>query len=342
MPAETPMPATIFGVAQEAGVSITTVSHVFSGKRHVSRETKERVLEVADRLGYRPRASARALATGRSMTIALQYSMPGAALLMNPLLAEILPAMSEIALRSGYSFIFVPPDPPSEVFVTPLLSERRIDAAILLFPLASDRFVRAVLDAGLPVITLGRIPGRQDAWVVDHDHDGACAQALAHLEERGYNRPALVLVESASRFSSDMRDAFNRLAPAGSEVAVSAELSEADSYNLGLELLDRPDRPDSIFCLNDLLAAGVKRAADELGIGVPDELGIISVGDSDLAAFGPVPLTSLRPRIDRAGRKLVELVNEVLDRHNRAQLDQDGPAELIPMQLIERASTARS
>ena len=69
--------ANIFQVAPEAGVSITTVSHVFSSKRHVSEETRKRVLAVSERLGYRPRASARALATGRSMTIALQHSLSG-------------------------------------------------------------------------------------------------------------------------------------------------------------------------------------------------------------------------------------------------------------------------
>jgi DNA-binding LacI/PurR family transcriptional regulator len=91
--------STIFEVAEGAGVSITTVSHVSSGKRHVSDDTCARVRDVAAVLAYTPRASARALATGRSMTIALQQSMPGTEFALNPFFGAMLASMSEATLR---------------------------------------------------------------------------------------------------------------------------------------------------------------------------------------------------------------------------------------------------
>jgi DNA-binding LacI/PurR family transcriptional regulator len=328
--------STIFEVAQEAGVSITTVSHVFSGKRHVSEDTRERVLRIATTLGYKPRASARALATGRSMTIALQHSMSGAEFVLNPFFGAMLPAMSEAALRSGYAFIFVPPDPPEDVFVVPLVLERRVDAAILIDPVPSDVFVRAVLELDLPAVSLGRIEGESRLPVVDHDHADACARVLEHLLLRGYTRPALLSLDSEMSYVLDMNSAFGRIAPAGSPILAVPELSERAAYEFALELLSGTDRPDSIFCLNDLLAVGVKRAAADLDIPIPSELGLVGVGDSALATVGPVSLTSMRAYPERAGARLIELLEAMLSEDDIV-LDV-GP---LPMELVARESTQR-
>lgn len=336
---ETPVPpgaATIFSVAEQAGVSITTVSHVFSGKRHVSDDTRERVLRVAEGLGYKPRASARALATGRSMTIALQHSMSGAEFVLNPFFGAMLPSMSEAALRTGYAFIFVPPDPPPEVFVTPLVCERRVDAAILIDPVASDGFVQAVLELGLPAVSLGRVDGHPEVPGVDHDHASACAQVLEHLRLRRYSHPALLSLESGMSYALDMDAAFTEMAPEGSPVVAAPELSEQVAYDLALELLGRTDRPDSVFCLNDLLAAGVKRAAADLGIVIPGGLGLVGVGDSALAAVGPIPMTSMRAFPELAGRRLIELIEMILDGSAVTP-----PGDALPMELIPRESTLR-
>ena len=89
--------ATIFDVAEAANVSITTVSHVFSGKRRVNEATRQRVLDAAERLSYRPRAIARALAAGRTNTLALSIPFTGPDLLLNSFFQEFLPAEQTIA-----------------------------------------------------------------------------------------------------------------------------------------------------------------------------------------------------------------------------------------------------
>jgi DNA-binding LacI/PurR family transcriptional regulator len=89
---------TIFEVAEAAGVSITTVSHVFSGNRRVREETRRRVLETAERLAYRPRATAQALATGRTNTLALQVSISGESLVLNPFFTSLLASLSLAAI----------------------------------------------------------------------------------------------------------------------------------------------------------------------------------------------------------------------------------------------------
>ena len=218
--------ATIFEVASEAGVSITTVSHVFSSKRHVSEETRRRVLAVSDRLGYRPRASARALATGRSMTIALQHSLSSPEFALNPFFAAMLTSMSEAAISSGYSFVFVPADPPAEVFVTPLIAERRVDWAILIDPVPGDAFVDAVIALEMPAVSLGRVEGHPEILPVDHDHASALKGVLDYLKIQGYESPAMLSLAAEMSYAADMDAAFERFAPAGAPVLSAAEFSE--------------------------------------------------------------------------------------------------------------------
>jgi DNA-binding LacI/PurR family transcriptional regulator len=329
--------ANIFQVALEAGVSITTVSHVFSSKRHVSEETRKRVLAVSERLGYRPRASARALATGRSMTIALQHSLSSPEFALNPFFAAMLTSMSEAAISAGYSFIFVPADPPAEVFVTPLIAERRVDGAILIDPVPGDAFVEAVIDRDLPAVSLGWIEGHPEKLSVDHDHARALGGVLAHLASQGYDRPAMLSLTAEMSYVADMDAAFERLAPAGAPLLAADEFSERSGYELALELLEAPDRPDAIFCVNDILAAGAARAAADQGVAVPGELGIVGVGDSPRAREATTPLTSVRVFPERAGTLLLELIEALLANHG----DPPEPPAPLPTELIVRRSTSR-
>ena len=323
-----PTSATIFEVASQAGVSITTVSHVFSGKRHVSEETRRRVHAVADRLGYRPRASARGLATGRSMTIALQHSLSSPEFALNPFFAAMLTSMSEAAISSGYSFIFVPADPPAEVFVTPLIAERRVDGAILIDPVPGDAFVDAVIALEMPAVSLGRVEGHPEKLSVDHDHGRALREVLDHLRVQGYRRPAMLSLAAEMSYVADMDAAFEQLAPAGAPVLSAAEFSERSGYELAQELLEGPDRPDAIFCVNDILAAGAARAAADQGVAIPRELGIVGVGDSVRAREAAIPLTSLRVFPERAGTLLLELIEVLL-----ASGEQPEPPDPLPTEL---------
>jgi DNA-binding LacI/PurR family transcriptional regulator len=336
-PPSPPTSPNIFQVASEAGVSITTVSHVFSSKRHVSEETRRRVLAVSERLGYKPRASARALATGRSMTIAVQHSLSSPEFALNPFFGAMLTSMSEAAISSGYSFIFVPHDPSPEVFVRPLIEERRVDGAILIDPVPGDVFVEAVIEFELPAVSLGRVEGHPEKLTVDHDHARALEGVLAHLGDQGYERPAMLSLAAEMSYVADMDAAFDRIAPVGAPLLAAAEFSERSGYELMLELLEAPDGPDAIFCVNDILAAGAARAAAERGVIVPDELGIVGVGDSVRAREAAIPLTSVRVFPERAGTLLLELIEAVLA-NGEGQPD---PPDLLPSELVVRRSTSR-
>jgi DNA-binding LacI/PurR family transcriptional regulator len=222
------------------------------------------------------------------------------------------------------------------VFVTPLLAERRVDGAILIDPVPGDSFVDAVVALDMPAVSLGRVEGHPEMLSVDHDHAMAMRGAVEHLELQGYERPAMLSLAAEMSYVADMDAAFERFAPPGAPVLSATEFSERSGYELAQELLEAPDPPDAIFCVNDILAAGAAHAAADLGVLVPDELGIVGVGDSVRAREAAVPLTSVRVFPERAGALLLELIEAAL-----ATGEQPAPPEPLPTELVVRQSTTR-
>jgi LacI family transcriptional regulator len=328
-------PPTIFDIAQAAGVSITTVSHVFSGNRPVGTETRQKVVEAAERLNYRPRSRARALATGRTMTLALQISFSGPELLFNPFFTSLLPELSGAAIELGYSFAFVPSDTGSGSFAEPLIGRRAVDAAIFIDPRRGDPFVRAVIDARLPYVSLGRVLDAPRGPQVDHDHREVCRTVVTHLREQGYERIAMVSLREEVSYVTDLECAFGELEPDGA--VVRAELLSVEAGRAAAnELLAAPERPDALFCMNDVLALGALQAGREAGLRVPEDLGVVGIEDSTLARHSEPSLTSVRVHPDEAGRLLVVTIDQVLTAGG-----DPAPVVWVPIDLIVRHSSSR-
>src|SRR5918996_5673603 len=295
--------ATIHEVARRAGVSITTVSHVYSGKRPVAPETKERVLRAADALEYRPNRTARGLATGRAMTFGLH----------------------------------VPPEGDDQGSFQELLISRGVDGVIVADPESSDPVIPGLVDAEVPVITIGRyLPDPGLPWV-DNDHARALHDLFAHLDEQGYERFALLSTRGAISYFRDVEATYTREAE-GRDMPMmiqrTPDLSEEEAHRQAVRLLDRPDPPDVIIASVDRQAIGVLRAADELGIQVPQELGVAGEGDTVLAEHARPPLTSIRVHPGELGATAVESLLRLVE--GEQVDDRLPPAEVAPRKSTRR------
>jgi DNA-binding LacI/PurR family transcriptional regulator len=332
---EKPSGVTIFEVAEEAGVSITTVSHVFSGKRPVGEKTRKRVLATAERMAYRPSARAQALATGRTMALAVQFPLSSSDVFLNPYFIAFLPALSEAAVERGYTFALVPPDPAEKTFLEPLIEKRTIDGAVLLDPRAGDRFPLALAAAGIPFVSLGRVadlPGRPR---VDQDWHAGLGEVVAHLRAQGYVQPELIGLPGELSTVIDIERAF---AAHVSEPLVTNpdDSSDTAATEVAELLLAERRRPDAFICMTERQAAGVYRAADAMGVRIPHELGVVSLGDSALALAMDPSLSALAPFPEQAGHLLIALIDRALAGHDVPEVT------LVPTQLMTRGSTARA
>jgi len=327
----------IYEVAKQAGVSITTVSHVFSGRRPVAPETRDRVLDVARKLNYRPRLTAQGLATGRAMILGIHFPFEGDSLVSNPYFPELLEGLSEAAARAGYGFLLIPRSLEQPDFNQGDLLNR-LDGAIIVDPTMDDSHLRTILDHDFPTITIGRHLGRRQFPWIDADHQHGIRQLFRHFDERGYRNPALISTALNMSYIEDIEQAFAQEAEARGipvRIAQPDDLSEHEAYAVATEMLGEVDSPDAIVAATDHQAISVLRAARELGIHVPTELGVVGEGDTVLAGNAIPPLTSISVQPRRLGQAAVELLLGLLDGAETAE------EQLIPAELIARDSTLK-
>jgi DNA-binding LacI/PurR family transcriptional regulator len=325
----------IHDVAREAGVSITTVSHVFSGKRRVALETEERVRAAAKKLGYLPRSVARGLATGRSMTLAIAFPFEDNSLVLDPYFSRLLEGFSGAAAEAGYGFLFVPASPKRSTFpLNQLLIEGRFDGAIVADPAEHDDLIPILRRHGVPVVTTGRYgSGRSVPWV-DNDNRGGMRAMLEHVEAMGYERPALVNMSSELSYSRDIEDEFRQAVGPDAPIVTTDEVTEEAGYVGAMELLDAESPPDVILGSSDRQALGVLRAARELDLAVPEELGVAGAGDT-IAVHAHPPLTSVRVQARDLGETAVNWLLALID-------GGEPPEErVLATEVVARGSTAR-
>ncbi|MEV6425568.1 LacI family DNA-binding transcriptional regulator [Streptomyces sp. NPDC051662] len=295
-------------VAARAGVSVTTVSHVLSGRRPVSDKTKARVLGVIEELGYQPNALAQGLRTRRTMTVGL--IVPD---LTNPFYPMMLRGLDDVMVPAGYRTLVCNTDGTREQETAFLrdMATRRVDGVVIA-PFQLTRKDLLKHRKIMPVVRLGGGPFDADLGdLVRSDDEGGMAQAVRYLCDLGRRRVAYI---GGTRHTgpSDVREAgFRRaLAEAGRVVDEDLVVRGGFTRDAGRDaaevLLDREDRPDAIACANDLIAIGVLDAARKRGLRVPAELAVTGYDDIDAASLITPALTTVVNPAREVGRSCGE------------------------------------
>lgn len=329
--------ATVKDVALAAGVSARTVSNVVNGYEHVAAETRRRVQEACERLGYRPNLMARNLRSGRSKVIALVVPEIG-----SPYFGELGQSIIEAARSQGYVVLidhtggdveqekdFLVRSSASSLFDGVLLSPSRVTGDEL----------RSILD--VPFVLLG--PRLFDP-AFDHvsiDNVAAAAEVTGHLLARGRRRVAAIGEQDWAGSAAQVRTLGFRRAheelglPVHEELIVpTAHFQREDGAAAMTNLLESGKRPDAVFCLNDLLALGAMRAIHKHGLRVPEDIAVAGFDNIEEGQYSTPSLTTIAP--DR--RVIAQLaVERLLARINQEPVDQP-PRLVVPHKLLVRES----
>lgn len=296
-------------VARLAGVSKSTVSRAFAEDSSISANKKERIIEAARKLGYRPNAMARSLRTTRSNLVGILLEE-----FTNPLFLRILELVTARLQANGLHAITVNASKDHSLSeAMELVMQYRIDGLIV----SSDMPLQIEYECAqmnIPVIAFARRDRRiQGALSVCLDEIEAGRTAARHLVEQGYQTPAFMggfpdVSVSIERFTG-FRD---ELAEHGLRVA-AVEYAGDNTYDLGFKagkkLLAGPSRPDSVFCVNDQVAIGVIDAArKEFGLSIPTDLGVVGVDDIWMARTAQYDLTTIVQPLEAMADALVELL----------------------------------
>ncbi len=292
---------TIAEVAELAGVSRTTVSHVLSGNRPVAATTRERVERTIDQLRFRPNGLARSLRIQRSDTIAL--IIPDITNPFYPVLARGL----DDAMSGRYRTYVCNTDAVREhelEFVADV-SDRHVDGMVIVPFQIEAPDLSHILDLGMPVVSLGgRVDDPRVDVVLTDDEHGAF-EATRHLVLRGHRRVGMIRGAEGTdlqRFTGYRRALDVTGIPFESGLTAIGDWTRPGGSRAMHALLAVPDPPTAVFSANDLMAIGAMDAARDAGLSLPGDLALVGYDDIEAAALVSPPLTTVVNPAYEAGR----------------------------------------
>jgi DNA-binding LacI/PurR family transcriptional regulator len=282
---------TIDDVAARAGVSSAAVSFAMNGRPGVGEQTRRRILDAAEELGWRPSAHARALTEARARAIGLLLSRPVEQLEVDPFFVRFLAGVERTLARSDHALVLRVLDSQEPVDPTAyarLAASGRVDGFLLCDIELEDPRFELLADAGLPAVIAGRPVSPSPFPWVETQHASGIAAVVEHLLELGHRHVGFVGgLERYEHVQARLNVWRETLAAAGVE---PGPVAFADPATLPAA----HPRPTAIVHSSDVLAAAALAAARDAGIAVPGELSITGFDDSPLAVLASPPLTSVR------------------------------------------------
>jgi DNA-binding LacI/PurR family transcriptional regulator len=298
---------TIADVASAAGVSKTAVSFAFNSPGRLGQATLERVLGVAQDLGYTPHPAARALSTKRSGTIGLLIPQRLAIVFGNPFVSELIQGLGEQCDEHDLTLLLVPPLDGSLEQAIRMVS---VDGFISLGLSPEDSAVRVLERIGIPNVLIDS-EGSADHPAVNIDDEAGAEAAAKHLLGLGHRRIAILVLPpvraekdpspSVTRRLSGYRKAIDAAgAPEPSTVVAGISVAAGGR---AFESLPRGRRgPTGVLAMSDMAAIGVLGAAESARLRVPEDLSVVGFDDIPASAWTSPPLTTVRQPIVEKGK----------------------------------------
>lgn len=330
---------TMKDVAQAAGVSVTTVSHVINETRYVSEDLRARVLQAMEELSYHPNILARSLRQGITHTIGL--IVPDNS---NPFFAEIARVAETVGFENDYSVILCNSDKNVEresAYINVLIA-KQVDGVIFIAAGSEQQHLRELAAQGIPVVVADREVPQELADVVLVNHEQGGYDATGHLITLGHRRIACIAGPSPLTPSADRVRGYRRaLREAGIPIEEELVVRCTESYLGGetamAQLLRLDELPTAVFTYNDVTAIGALRAIRNAGLQVPKDLSIVGFDDISLAsAVVPALTTVAQPIAD-----LATLATELLiARIQNSEEYEPGQRIVLDTKLVVRESCA--
>lgn len=331
--------ATIKDIAQAAGVSTTTVSHVVNNTRFVDPTTRQRVLSTMEAFGYEPNFLARSLRKGISKTIGL--IVPDAA---NLFFAEVARRIENYGFEMGYSVILGNSDnnPQKQSSYINTLLAKRVDGVIFISSGGEESDLLHLLENQVPVVVADRDVPPELADVVLLDNESAGYDATRYLIEQGHHRIACITGPHDLSPSMQRIRGYHRAMCEFKIEESPAYITSGDfQYRGGTQAMERllrlPIPPEAVFVFNDMMAIGAMSAIRKAGLDIPHDISVVGFDDIELASAVTPALTTVAQPFDDIARQTTQLlVRRIEGKRN------DGNQRIIlNATLVKRQSVAR-
>lgn len=326
---------TIREVSRKANVSIATVSRVLNNLPGYSEETKRKVLEAIEELGYQPNQIARGLVSRKTRTVGVLFPV-----VSSMFSAALLQGIEAEANGNDYGVIVCNMGDRGNRFerVVGMLTEKRVDGLLFVSEWLNERFAERLGSLGIPVVLVSTgSPGAPFPYLKADDFQGAY-QATRYLLEAGHRRIGMVSGPPEDRIAGGPRIEGYRhalrsygLAPSDRDIAVAGFDFRSGLAAAGT-LLDRVPDLTAVFAASDEMAAGVLACCHARGLRVPDDLSVVGYDNLAVAEMTSPPLTTVAQPLEEMGRKAMEMLLSMLENGERPD------SLLMETTIIERQS----
>ena len=327
---------TIYDVAREAGVSMATVSRVVNGNKNVKENTRKKVLEVIDRLDYRPNAVARGLASKRTTTVGVV--IPD---ITNTYFAALAKGIDDIAEMYKYNIVLAnsDEDDEKEVAVVNTLFSKQVDGIIFMGYHLTEKIRSEFSRSRTPVVLAGTVDVEHQLPSVNIDYKNATADAVRHLLKRN-KKIAFVSGPLVDDINGKIRLVGYKeaLKAAGVNYSEGLVFESKYRYDDGYALAERlvSSKANAAIETGDELAAGLLNGLADHGVSVPEDFEIITSDDSQIARFTRPSLTTIAQPLYDLGAISMRMLTKIMHKEELEERE-----VLLPHGLTERKSTRK-
>lgn len=329
-------------LAQDLGLSISTVSRALNGYPDVAPRTRERVVQRAAELGYRPHPGARSMKSRKSHAVGVILPMDErGGPFINSLYSSLLGAIAGELDARGFTLLVTTHFSASvhdEVNrYEHLIHSRLVDGFVIVRTLLNDPRVKLLHDREVPFVTYGRSQLSLEHPWVDTDNERAFEMATQRQIRHGHRRIGLLNGPGLYTFAKLRRDGYEQaLRQAGiepnAEWILEGDLTESSGYSLSRRLLGLAVRPTALICANDAMAIGAIAACREHGLKIGKDMAIMGYGNSDASRYCDPPLTTIEHKVAENGRHLGQLLLARLEQQASALNSYLEPVDIIARQ----------
>jgi len=336
------MKINIKDVAKKAGVSTATVSRVLRDFPGVRDKTKKEVLKAVSELNYEINAVARNLRQKKTNSIGIIVGN-----VLSQFYSVIAKSVEDTNNKYGYNTILCNGDenPEKELNYLKVLNSNRVDGIILTPTGKNSEYVQHLINSRTKVVLLDRLIEGVDCDAVLVDNANGAYEAVKHLIDQGYRKIGIVdgyldRTTGAERLKGYLKAIEEAGIAKDDSLIKIGDFKKESGEELTKELLKQPNRPEAIFTTNIDMSMGALIAIKEMGLTIPDDIGIVCFDDSDWALILEPSITVIRQPVYQLGSTAAELlIKEIEDEEKN--LDHKPTIVTLSTELIIRNSTKK-
>jgi LacI family transcriptional regulator len=322
-------------LANQLGISKTTVSRALNGYPEVNVRTRDRVLKAAKEAGYQPNPMARSLALGRTNVFGIIYPLLPADL-GDPMFLDVVAGMSAALEEVNKNLIIAPVSPAAEQpSYQQIVRGRRVDGLVVGRTLVRDERIAFLSKSKFPFVAHGRTElNAPYAWF-DYDNAAGIRMAVECLLGLGHQRVALISAPLELNFARQRKDSFiASMSAAGLAVdprhLIDNSLDRRSGYQAMQQLLACSPRPTAVIVDNHLSGVGAVRALLDAGIDIGTEMSVIVWGNMADTLAGANVTTIDQPEPRKAGARMIEMLLALVDGKPASELQELWQPVLLP------------